>query len=124
MEVSVCNLASIQGEDWERGLASGGGGDWAAWLAQLRDYQRERGDAHTGYRAGDDPELGRWAAAQRAAFAEGQLPADRSALALLIQLTCFPYFIVRYAHVSQRVGQHWVQCPLQGQCAAEPGLRI
>jgi Helicase associated domain len=66
-----------QMEGWRHGLASGGGGDWAARLAQLRDYQGEHGDAHAGYRAGDDAELGRWATAQRSAAAEGHLPADR-----------------------------------------------
>lgn len=64
-------------EGWRHGLATGGGEDWAARVAQLRDYQREHGDAHAGYRASDDAELGRWAAAQRAAAAEGRLLADR-----------------------------------------------
>lgn len=64
-------------EAWRHGLASDGGTEWVTRLAQLQQYARQYGDAHAGFRAGDDADLGRWAAAQRAAHADGRLAADR-----------------------------------------------
>lgn len=64
-------------EAWRHGLASDGSAEWAARLAQLQQYVQQHGDAHAGLRTGDDVELGRWAAAQRAAYADGRLAADR-----------------------------------------------
>lgn len=75
--------------DGRHGLGAGSGGDWDSRLAQLRDYQHQHGDAHAGNRAGDDTELGRWAAAQRSVFAEGQLSEDRHVAVLLMGCMLF-----------------------------------
>ena len=46
---------------------------------QLQQYIQQQGDAHVGYREGDDPELGNWAAKQRSARRRGELEASREA---------------------------------------------
>lgn len=51
--------------------------DWADRMGQLRWYHHRHGDTFAGMREADNPELGRWAAAQRAALAEGTLAPRR-----------------------------------------------
>ena len=46
----------------------------------LQEYRGRYGDAHTGYREGDDPELARWCSKQRRAWKEGTLDADKEAM--------------------------------------------
>jgi hypothetical protein len=64
---------------WEHGLTGDGGAAWAARLAELGAYAARHGDAHVGCRDGDDPDLARWAAKQRASAAAGALAAGRAA---------------------------------------------
>ncbi|GFR46350.1 hypothetical protein Agub_g7922 [Astrephomene gubernaculifera] len=58
---------------WQYGVASDSDEEWALRLAQLSSYVGEHGDACVGFRQGDDPQLGRWAAKQRADWRRGQL---------------------------------------------------
>lgn len=44
------------------------------------------GDAHVGFRTGDEPDLARWAAKQRADHAAGALAAERCAQVLVLLL--------------------------------------
>lgn len=64
---------------WRHGLVSDGAAEWGRRYEQLAGYRQRYGDAHVGYRDGDDAELGRWAAKQRAEAAAGQLDAGRRA---------------------------------------------
>lgn len=64
---------------WRHGLVSDGAAEWGRRYEQLRGYRQRYGDAHVGYRDGDDAELGRWAAKQRSEAASGQLDQERRA---------------------------------------------
>lgn len=64
-------------EAWDYGLASDAEPEWRAKLAQLRAYHRAHGDCSVGCREGDDRELARWAAKQRAQRRRGQLPPEQ-----------------------------------------------
>lgn len=50
---------------WQCGLLGDGDTEWTVRLAELREYVGQYGDAHVGFRDGDDPMLTRWAAKQR-----------------------------------------------------------
>ena len=58
---------------------SDGAPEWSRQLAALAAYSEHRGDAHVGHRQGDDAELVRWAAKQRAAWKRAELPKFRYA---------------------------------------------
>ncbi|KAL4437291.1 hypothetical protein ABPG75_004430 [Micractinium tetrahymenae] len=64
---------------WRHGLVSDGAAEWGRRYEQLQRYHKQHGDAHAGYRDGDDAELGRWAAKQRSEAASGQLDGGRRA---------------------------------------------
>lgn len=81
----VATSSELQGSTdqlaaWRHGIASDGSVEWQQRLSELQAYVVVNGDPHVGYRAGDDPDLGRWARAQRAAFKEGRLTGDRIAM--------------------------------------------
>ena len=65
---------------WQHGLLSDNDAEWGRQLAALASYTQQHGDAHVGHRPGDDPELMRWTAKQRAASKGDDLPADRCAV--------------------------------------------
>jgi hypothetical protein len=67
---------------WRYGLMSDDAGEWRRHYAELLDYKTKYGDVHVGYRDGDNSELARWAAKQRAAAAAseaGRLSEDQRA---------------------------------------------
>ena len=67
---------------WRYGLVSDDAGEWQRHYCELLEYKTKHGDVHVGYRDGDDGELARWAAKQRAAAAAseaGRLSEDQRA---------------------------------------------
>ena len=48
-------------QSWEFGLASDSESEWRRHLQELEDYVNHHGDAHIGFRKGDDEELTRQA---------------------------------------------------------------
>ena len=62
---------------WQHGLVSDGQLQWDRQCLQLVQYVQQHGDAHVGYRDGDDLNLVRWAKKQRAAYREQSLPKHR-----------------------------------------------
>lgn len=62
---------------WQHGLVSDGTSEWARRYQDLLRYRDSWGDAHVGFRDGDDEELSRWAAKQRSQHRAGQLAADK-----------------------------------------------
>ncbi len=77
IEFSAVQSGTEQLEAWRHGLASDGDLEWLERFAQLKLYAMTKGDTHVGYWDWDDPDLGRWTAAQRTAHADGRLAADR-----------------------------------------------
>ena len=55
---------------WQHGLVSDGQLEWDKHCVELVQYAQQHGDAHIGYRDGDDPDLVRWAKKQRHAHKE------------------------------------------------------
>ncbi|PSC73793.1 DEAD DEAH box helicase [Micractinium conductrix] len=62
---------------WQHGLVSDGAAEWARRFGELQAYAATHGDAHVGFRDGDDAELRRWAVKQRSDEAGGELAAER-----------------------------------------------
>jgi hypothetical protein len=62
---------------WEFGLGGDGESEWGSRFAALRAYAERHGDAHAGFRDGDDAELARWCELQRDAKKRGALPQPR-----------------------------------------------
>ena len=50
-------------QSWEFGLSSDSESEWRRHLQELEDYINQHGDAHIGFRKGDDEELTRQACA-------------------------------------------------------------
>eukprot|EP00884_Botryococcus_braunii_P018549 jgi/Botrbrau1/5378/Bobra.0346s0041.3 len=50
---------------WSFGLVSDGDVEWVRHYIELEEYVSKHGDAHVGFRSGDDAELSRWAGKQR-----------------------------------------------------------
>lgn len=69
----------VEAQPWL--LLEDGGGDpdmeWTRRLAELETYAAVHGDAHVGFRDGDDAALARWAAKQREEAAGGRLADDQ-----------------------------------------------
>ncbi|KIZ07410.1 hypothetical protein MNEG_0546 [Monoraphidium neglectum] len=63
---------------WEHGLASDTDPEWSLRLDQLRAYHRAHGDCSVGCREGDNRELARWAAKQRAERSRGELSSEKA----------------------------------------------
>ena len=63
---------------WQLGSVSDGQLEWDKHCLQLVQYAQQHGDAHIGYRDGDDPDLVRWAKKQRHAHKEETLLTSRS----------------------------------------------
>ncbi|KAG1672603.1 hypothetical protein FOA52_002083 [Chlamydomonas sp. UWO 241] len=62
---------------WEFGLPSDGAAGWETRYAQLAAYVESTGDAHVGFRDGDDLDLTRWARKQRTEAKRGDLAPER-----------------------------------------------
>jgi hypothetical protein len=61
------------------GLSSDTRVDWNAKFSELVAYVKRHGDAHCGFRSGDDPALTRWCRKNRHCFMEGALTAEMEA---------------------------------------------
>ncbi|EFN53095.1 hypothetical protein CHLNCDRAFT_137419 [Chlorella variabilis] len=75
--VSADETAAERLQAWQHGLVSDNSAEWARRYSQLQQYAERYGDAHVGYRDGDDAELTRWAAKQRSEHRSGQLQAAK-----------------------------------------------
>lgn len=72
------NAGQRQGA-WRAGLVSDNDPAWEARFQELLEYKARVGDAHVGFRDGDNRDLARWCRAQRTALREGRLPDARRA---------------------------------------------
>ena len=62
---------------WQHGLVSDGELEWEKRCLQLAQHAQQHGDAHIGYRDGEDPDLARWARKQRHAHRCNTLTSQR-----------------------------------------------
>lgn len=62
---------------WQHGLVSDTSPEWSRRYQELQQYHERYGDAHVGFRDGDEPELSRWAAKQRSEHKKGQMDEGR-----------------------------------------------
>lgn len=74
---SVPESSAQQQLAWSYGLLGDDDVQWSRRLNELEQYIAVHGDAHVGFRDGDDPELVRWAAKQREENSRGLLAAER-----------------------------------------------
>lgn len=62
---------------WQHGLVSDGELEWEKRCLQLAQHAQQHGDAHIGYRDGEDSDLARWARKQRHAHRCNTLTSQR-----------------------------------------------
>ena len=58
---------------WQHGLVSDGELEWEKRCLQLAQYAQQHGNAHIGFRDGEDADLARWARKQRSAHRQETL---------------------------------------------------
>ena len=76
-DVDASEKETTRSGAWKSGIVSDNDPTWESRFAELVVYKEEVGDAHVGFRAGDDATLVRWAKAQRRAFVEKRLDETR-----------------------------------------------
>ena len=62
---------------WQHGLVSDGELEWEKRCLEVAQYAQQQGNAHIGYRDGDDADLARWAKKQRSAYHQNTLAPAR-----------------------------------------------